>query len=61
MMIFSEDTEIVRSILTRIASYFASLLDAGKSNYIACSILSLVGTLSCKPTPASVFRKHHPH
>ena len=54
MMIFSEDTEIARSILARIASYSASLLDAGKSNLIACSILSPVGALSCKPTPTLV-------
>ena len=30
MMIFSEDTEIVRSIPAMIASYLASLLEAGK-------------------------------
>ena len=57
MMIFSEDTKIARSILARIASYLASLLDAGKSKYIACSILSPVGALSCKPTPAPVFQE----
>ena len=54
MMIFSEDTKITRSIPTRIASYFASLLDAEKSNCIAYSILSLVGALCCKPTLAPV-------
>ena len=54
MMIFSEDTKTARSIPTRIASYLTSLLDAWKSNRIACSILSLVGGLSCKPTPAPV-------
>ena len=43
MMIFSDDTEIVRSIPARIASYSASLLDVGNSNYIACSILSPLG------------------
>ena len=32
MMIFSKDTKTVRSIPARIASYSASLLDAGKSN-----------------------------
>ena len=57
MIIFCEDTEIVRSILARIASYSASLLDAGKSNRIACSILSPVGALSYKLTPTLVFRK----
>ena len=54
MMIFSEDTEIVRSIPARSASYSASLLDAGKSNRIACSILSTIGALSCKLTPTPV-------
>ena len=54
MMIFYEDTEIARSIPTKIASYSASLLEAGKSNYIACSILSPVGALSCKPTPTPI-------
>ena len=54
MMIFSKDIEIARSIPGRIASYSASLLDTGKSNCIACSILSSVGALSCKPTPAPV-------
>ena len=54
MMIFSDDTKIARSIQARIASYSASLLDAGKSNRITCSILSLVGALSCKPTSAPV-------
>ena len=53
-MIFSEDTEFARSIPARIASYSASLLDAGKSNCIACSILSPVGALSCKPTSTPV-------
>ena len=57
MMIFSEDTEIVRSIPARIASYSASLLDARKSNRIACSILSPVWALSCKPTPAPIFQE----
>ena len=57
MMIFSEDTKIVRSIPARIASYPASLLDAGKSNRIACSILSPVRALSCKLTPAPVFQE----
>ena len=39
MMIFSEDTDIARLILARIASYSVSLLDAGKSSHMACSIL----------------------
>ena len=46
MMIVSKDTEIARTIQARIASYSPSLLDAGKSNRIACPILSLVGALS---------------
>ena len=54
MMSFYEDTDFTRSILVRIASYSISLLDAGKSSRIACSIFSLVGALSCKPTPAPV-------
>ena len=57
MMIFSEDIDVARLIPARIASYSVSLLDAGKSNRMACSILSLVGTLSCKQTPAPVFRE----
>ena len=61
MMIFFEDTEIERSILARIASYSASLLDAGKSNRIVCSILSSVGALSCKPISTLFVEKHHPH
>ena len=55
MMIFSKDTEIARSIPTRIALYSTSLLDSGKSNHIAYSILSPVGTLSCKLTTAPVY------
>ena len=35
MMIFSEDTEIARSIPAKISSYSVSLLDAEKSNHIA--------------------------
>ena len=57
MMIFYEDMEIARSISARIASYSASLLDAGKSNRIACSILSPIRALSCKPTLAPVCRE----
>ena len=36
MMIFSEDTEIARSIPDKIVSYSTSFLDVGKSNRIAC-------------------------
>ena len=50
MMIFSKDTEVARSIPARIASYSTSLSDAGKSNRIAYSILSQVGSLSYKLT-----------
>ena len=57
MMFFSEDTKITRSTLARIASYSASLLDAGKSNRIACYILSPVGALSYKPTPDLIYRE----
>ena len=54
MMIFSEDTEIARSILVRIASYSTSMSDAGKSNRITYFILFPVGALSCRKTPAPV-------
>ena len=57
MMIFYEDTEIARFIPARIASYSASLLDARKSNYIAYSILSPVGALSCKLTSTPMCRE----
>ena len=57
MMIFSKDIEIMKFILARITSYSASLLDAGKSNRITCSILSSVWALSYKQTPAPVFRE----
>ena len=57
MIIFSEDTEIVRSIPDRIVSYSTSFLDVGKSNRIACFILSPVWALSCKPTPTPVYRE----
>ena len=43
MMSFYEVTDFARSTLTRIDSYSISLLDAGKSNHMACSILSPVG------------------
>ena len=54
MMSFFEDTDFARSTSTRIALYSISLLDAGKSSRIAYSILSPVGALSCKSTPAPV-------
>ena len=54
MMIFSEDTEIERSIPATIASYSASLLEAMKSRHMACSIISLVKALSCNPSPTLV-------
>ena len=57
MIIFSEDTEIARFVPARIASYSAPLLDTGKSNHIACSIISLVGAFGCRPTPALVYRE----
>ena len=57
MMIFSEDTQIARSIPARIATYSASLLDVGKSNHIACSNLSPIGALSCKPILAPIFQE----
>ena len=54
MMSFSKDTDFVRSTPTRIASYSVSLLDAGKPRHMAYSILSLVGALSCNPTPVPI-------
>ena len=52
MMIFSKDTEIVRSILAMITSYLTSLLETGKSKHMACSIIFPVGALGCSPSPA---------
>ena len=57
MMIFLEDTDVTRSIPARIASYSISLLDAVKSSRMACSIISLVGALSCKSTPTPSCRE----
>ena len=57
MIIFSEDMEIVRSIPAMIASYSALLLEARKFKRMACSIISLVGALSCSPRPAPVYRE----
>ena len=54
MMIFSKNTKIVRSIPAMIASYSTSLLEAGKSKLMVCSIISLVGALSCNSSPAPV-------
>ena len=54
MMSFSKDTDFARSIPARIALYSISLLDVGKSNRMACSIISLVGALSCKLTLAPI-------
>ena len=63
MMIFSEDTKIVRSSLTMIASYLAFLLEAGKSKHLSSFIISPVRALSLSPRPtptcheaASTFR-----
>ena len=57
MMSFSEDTDFARSIPARIASYSVSILEAGKSSRMACSILSPLGALSCKPNLAPVWRE----
>ena len=54
MMIFSEDTNVARSISAMIATYSVSLLEAGKSSRMACSILSPIRALSCQPTPAPI-------
>ena len=51
------DMDCVRSILTRIASNSVSLLDARKYSRMACSTISQVETLSCKPMPAPVWRE----
>ena len=40
MMIFSEDIDFARLTPARIASYLVSLLHAGKSSRMACSIIS---------------------
>ena len=57
MMSFSQDTNLARLTPARIASYSVSLLDAGKSIRMACSILSPVGALSYKPISALVWRE----
>ena len=61
MMIFSEDTEIVRSSPVVIASYSASLLEEGKSKRMACSITSLVGLQVAAPVLLLSVEKRHPH
>ena len=55
MMSFSENIDFARSISARIASYTVSLLDVGKSSHMAYSIISSVGALSFKPTPAPIW------
>ena len=57
MIIFFKDTEIVRSIPTMMASYSASLLEAGKSKRMAYSIISPIRALSCSPRSAPVCRE----
>ena len=46
----------VSSIPARMTSNSDSLLEALKPKRIACSIFSMVGDLSCRPTPALVCR-----
>ena len=57
MTIFSEDTNVARSIPAKIASYSISLLDAGNFGRMAYSILTPVGALSCKPTLGPLCRE----
>ena len=54
MISFSRDIDFARSILARNASYLVLLLEARKSSCMAYPIFSLIGDLSCKPTPAPV-------
>ena len=54
MTSFSKDMNFARLIPTRIDSYSVSLLDVGKSSYVAYSILSPVGALSYMSTPTPV-------
>ena len=56
MMSFSQNTDFARSTPDRIASYSVSLLDAGKSIRMVYSTLSPIRDLSCKPTPAPIWR-----
>ena len=60
MMRFSKDTNFARSTPTNIASYSVSLLDGRKPSRMAYSILSPIGALSFKPTPAPVWREEVP-
>ena len=57
MIIFSEDTEIARSILAMMPSYSASILESEKSKRMACFIISPVGALNCSPRPAPIFHE----
>ena len=57
MMIFSEDTEIVRPSSTVFVSYSTSLLEAGKLKRMACFMTSPVGDLSYSPKPAPICRE----
>ena len=57
MMSFYEDTNVARSIPARTALYSVSLLNVGKSSYMACSIISPIMALSCKPTLAPFWRE----
>ena len=57
MMIFYEKTKIARLIPAMITLYSASLLEAGKSKRMACSIISPVRALTCSPSPAPVCRE----
>ena len=57
MMIFSKDMEVARSSRAMITSYWASLLEAGKSKCMACSIISPIKALSCSPKPAIIYRE----
>ena len=54
MMILFEETEIARSSPAMIASYSASLLEAGKFKRTACFMTSPIGALSCSPRPTPV-------
>ena len=57
MMIFSENTEIERLSPAMIASYSASLLEAGKFKRMTRSMTSSVGALSYSPRPAPIFHE----
>ena len=57
MIIFSKDMEIVRPIPAMMASYSASLLEAGKSKRMVCSIISPVKALSFSPKPTLVYHE----